>query len=159
MDKELGFYWSCLLEAHHRSSSESQSNPIKRTCDDTRVRNFKFKTEQDDLPGWTVVDGSDCYPPCSGVAGHCDYCGENGYCCSGKRHDINGDCTEEMITAIHQVNQILSFLGIFKIYVLSQFGLIQGIICALQSEQKKAVPIGHMKETGIAGIMTLKVPW
>ena len=75
----------------------------QRTCDDTKIRNFKFKTEQDDLPGWAVVDGTDCYPPCSGVGGHCDYCGKNGYCCSGKRHDINGDCTEEMITAIHQV--------------------------------------------------------
>ena len=88
---------------------QDQQKTLARTCDDTKIRNFKFKTEQDDLPGWAVVDGTDCYPPCSGVAGHCDYCGKNGYCCSGKRHDINGDCTDEMITAIHQVFQISKF--------------------------------------------------
>ena len=63
-----------------------------------------------------------------------------------------------MITAIHQVNQIRSFLGISNCNVFSQFGLIQGIICVWQNEQKKAALIGHMKETGIVGIMTLKVP-
>ena len=34
------------------------------------------------------------------TAGQCDYCGNNGYCCSGDKHFNNGDCTTGMVDAI-----------------------------------------------------------
>ena len=33
-------------------------------------------------------------------AGQCDFCGSNGFCCSGDKHENNGDCTTSMVDAI-----------------------------------------------------------
>ena len=68
----------------------------------TKIRNFKFKTEQDAKPSWFVPDGSDCWNQCNGQAGSCDHCGPNGFCCSADstKVDFQGDCTKEMIDTI-----------------------------------------------------------
>ena len=75
------------------------SNKENGPAENTKIRNFKFKTEQEGAPGWTVTDGIDCYPTC-GSGGHCEQCGTNGFCCAENKPDLNGDCTDEMIEAI-----------------------------------------------------------
>ena len=71
------------------------SNPWSTTGENTKVRNFKFKTEQDDAPGWFVLNGEDCWNDCGG-AGQCSECGANGFCCSKSNvlfseGDVSGD--------------------------------------------------------------------
>ena len=66
----------------------------------SKVRNMRFKTERDGDSDWFVVDGTDCWNSCDNTAGACDYCGANGYCCSGDKHGNNGDCTNSMVNAI-----------------------------------------------------------
>ena len=75
------------------------SDPHHTQTLDTRIRNFKFKTEQDDGADWEVVDGADCYNEC-GKGGACTFCGSNGFCCSTQKLEDNGDCTTEMLQAI-----------------------------------------------------------
>ena len=71
-----------------------------KAAENTRIRNFKFRTKQDDSPGWFVPTGEDCWDSCGG-AGNCDWCGVNGYCCSAdSTTGAIGDCTDEMIDAI-----------------------------------------------------------
>ena len=67
----------------------------------TKIRNFRFKTEQDDEPGWQVVDGDyNCWNDCGSQGGKCSSCGSNGYCCSKNKGFNNGNCTLEMSQAI-----------------------------------------------------------
>ena len=67
----------------------------------TKIRNFRFKTEQDDAPGWQVVDGEyNCWNDCGSQGGKCSSCGPNGYCCSKNKGYSNGNCTEEMSQAV-----------------------------------------------------------
>ena len=57
-------------------------------------------TDPDGDNEWTVTNGENCWNTCDAHGGKCDWCGENGYCCSGYKHSQNGDCTEEMEMAI-----------------------------------------------------------
>ena len=50
------------------------------------IRNFKHVGKRTD--------------PNSSQGGSCDYCGKNGFCCSASKHEINADCTDEMVIAI-----------------------------------------------------------
>ena len=68
----------------------------------TKIRNFKFKTEQDGETGWFVIDGTDCWASCDEQGGRCDHCGTNGFCCSRSKYNLNGDCTEKMLIAIRE---------------------------------------------------------
>ena len=68
----------------------------------SKIRNFKFKTEQDADQGWQVVDGTDCFGHCDREGGKCAWCGSNGYCCSHTKYQWNGDCTESMLIAIRE---------------------------------------------------------
>ena len=77
------------------------SHPWEHAADQSKIRNFKFQTEQDDFTGWQVIDGTDCWLECGNKAGSCDHCGANGFCCSKSKHDINGDCTSDMVEAIY----------------------------------------------------------
>ena len=81
--------WASKPETDHPASS-------------TKIRNFKFKTEQDADQGWQVVDGTDCFGHCDRLGGKCDWCGSNGYCCSHTKYQWNGDCTESMLIAIRE---------------------------------------------------------
>lgn len=69
------------------------SNPADYEAISTNVRNFKFKTEQDGIDDWYVVDGQNCWQDCGSKGGQCNWCGPTGYCCHATKHDINGDCT------------------------------------------------------------------
>ena len=68
----------------------------------TKIKNFKFKTEQDGETGWFVIDGTDCWASCDQQGGRCDHCGTNGFCCSRSKYNLNGDCTEKMLIAIRE---------------------------------------------------------
>ena len=78
------------------------SYPSHANAYNTKVRNFKFKTEDNDAAGWQVIDGTDCYGACGGKGGKCAHCGTSGYCCSKNKFDLNGDCTEQMSQTIRQ---------------------------------------------------------
>ena len=75
------------------------SNPVDYEAISTSVRNFKFKTEQDGVDDWYVVDGENCWTDCGSKGGQCDWCGPTGYCCHATKHDINGDCTTRKLFA------------------------------------------------------------
>ena len=81
--------WASKPETDHPASS-------------SKIRNFKFKTEQDADQGWQVVDGTDCWASCDQQGGRCDHCGTNGFCCSRSKYNLNGDCTEKMLLAIRE---------------------------------------------------------
>lgn len=70
------------------------------TATNTKIRNVRFKTENDGTDDWFVIDGSPCWDTCDQMGGKCDHCGANGFCCSATKHSVNGDCTTDMIDTI-----------------------------------------------------------
>ena len=80
------------------------SDPFNESTENSKIRNFKFKTEQESAGEWFVPDGVDCWMQCNQQPGSCSFCGHNGYCCSGdsSKVDYQGDCTLEMIETIQQ---------------------------------------------------------
>ena len=41
-----------------------------------------------------------CWYVCGSKPGQCDWCGGNGYCCSGTKLDSNGDCPSDGVRYI-----------------------------------------------------------
>ena len=40
----------------------------------------------------------DCWTGCRGKAGECAWCGQKGYCCSGTKLNLNGNCPSDSVT-------------------------------------------------------------
>ena len=54
-----------------------------------------------------------CWHPCGDQGGACDWCGKNGYCCSGdssKLH-LNGDCGDAQMDPIVQYYESSGWSG------------------------------------------------
>ena len=47
------------------------------TATNTKIRNVRFKTENDGTDDWFVIDGSPCWDTCDQMGGKCDHCGAN----------------------------------------------------------------------------------
>ena len=56
------------------------------TAQNTKIRNVRFKTENDGTDDWFIIDGSPCWDACDQTGGKCDHCGANGFCCSATKH-------------------------------------------------------------------------
>ena len=52
---------------------------------------------------WYLPEQRNCWEGCKDQnprAGRCEWCGENGYCCSGTKLDLNHDCPSDGVTYI-----------------------------------------------------------
>ena len=56
---------------------------------------IKFSVDE-----WTVKSGEDCWASCNSKGGSCTSCGDDGYCCSGTKSDLNGNCPTDAVNAV-----------------------------------------------------------
>ena len=64
---------------------------------------FSVKFTQNLDYEWSVKRDEDCWYVCGEKGGSCSACklnGDDGYCCSQTRLDLNGDCPTEAVNAI-----------------------------------------------------------
>jgi len=49
---------------------------------------------------WKISSSDDCWGNCNDQGGKCDFCGNNGYCCSPTKLDLNGDCPADIVQSL-----------------------------------------------------------
>ena len=90
------------------TTTTTTTTPTTTTTTTTKIITTRMTTKATDTISKSGIrsmwhlpkEKANCWSGCKRRGGNCEWCGQNGYCCSGTKHHLNGDCPSDGVTYI-----------------------------------------------------------